>query len=91
MNSNTTNWDCNDVGLAAFLEVQLQQPTEVVPPDSPSGYCTFRFPYSEEVQELIGQWGREAPVPAIRYFRALSSLKRRVGEARRNAGGGPRL
>ena len=84
--SNNTNWDCNDVGLAAYLEVQLEQPAEVVPPDSPSGYCTFRFPFSDEVQQLIGDWGREGSVAAIRYYRALSSLKRRVGEARRRAG-----
>ena len=72
--------------LEEFLKaVQLEAPAEVLPPDDPAGYCTFRFPYSEEVQRLIGDWGREGAVSAIRYYRALSSLKRRVGEARRSA------
>ncbi len=63
-NGNSTTWDCNDVGLATFLETFLEEAAQVIPPDTPSGYCTFRFPYSQEVQRLIGDWGREGVVPA---------------------------
>ena len=85
--SAASTWQTSDLPLSAFLETQLGQAAQVIPPDSPTDtYCLFQFSYCEELQVLVGEWGQSGTVPAMSYSRALANLKRRVSQVRRGGG-----